>query len=133
MARSKAPAKPKRVLKERPYGSGKLTESGYWSFIRSGLRAKWQRWWPRYEALKNARRKYAGPNTKQKWEFQCADCRDYFLQRQVQVDHVVPCGTLRSYADIAGFVQRLFVEVAGLRVLCKPCHAVRTKEEREKP
>lgn len=42
------------------------------------------------------------------------------------MDHIEPCGSLRSFDDVGGFVSRLFCEVEGLRVLCVGCHNART-------
>lgn len=102
----------------------------FWSFIRSGLRAKWSRWPPKFAVLKNAQRPYKGPNPRQKHEYQCSECKHYFPQREVEVDHVFPAGTLKDYSDLPAFVQRLFVGEGLLRVLCKPCHVLITKEQR---
>lgn len=107
-----------------------MTEAGFFGFIRSGLRAKWVRWWPRYEALKDARRKYEGPDKRRKWEFICAVCNKWWQQREVQVDHIEPCGSLRSFDDLAGFVQRLFVEKDKLRIVCIKCHHTLTEDSR---
>lgn len=111
-----------RVLKPRPYGDGHLTEAGFWSFIRSGLRSKSQRWWPVYTVLREARRPSQSANARLKWEFMCAICMHWFPQKLVQVDHIIPCGALTSFEDLPGFVRRLFCEKDGLRVLCKVCH-----------
>ena len=98
------------------------TTSKFFSFLRSGLRSKWMRWPPKFEVLARARRVYRGTNPRQRYEFQCAMCTEYFQQKLVEVDHRVPCGSLKCYDDIAGFVARLFVGVNDLRVVCKPCH-----------
>jgi len=52
--------------------------------------------------------------------------------KATQLDHINPCGQLRSLNDVSGFVERLFCEADGLRILCKPCHLSVTKEERAK-
>jgi 5-methylcytosine-specific restriction endonuclease McrA len=61
-----------------------------------------------------------------KWEYQCALCGGWFKGKETQVDHIVPCGTLKSFEDLAPFVRRLFCEADGLQVVCKPCHAEKT-------
>jgi len=109
-----------------------MTEAAFWSWIRSGLRQK-SRWWkPAAEAKKRARRAYKGKNKRQKWEYKCANCKQHFKSTEVQVDHIVPAGTLKSYNDLPGFVERLFCEVEGLQVLCSTCHDKKTKKERQK-
>jgi 5-methylcytosine-specific restriction endonuclease McrA len=39
---------------------------------------------------------------------------------------------LKTYNDLPAFVKNLFCEEDNLQVLCKPCHDVKTKEERKK-
>ena len=70
MATRKKPVKKtSRVPKTR--NAGTMTESAFWSFIRSALRQK-SRWWkPITECKMKARRPYKGPNKRQKFEYQC--------------------------------------------------------------
>lgn len=104
----------------------KWTQAKFWSFIRSGLRVKWTRWPPRYEALNDSRKSVIGK--RHKFEYQCSSCKKWFKQKEVEVDHIVPAGTLRCYSDLPRFVERLFVSKDKLRVVCKPCHKTITKE-----
>lgn len=122
---------PSRKLVPRTRGGGRYTEAGFWAFVRSGLRQKWSRWGPRYDALEAARRKSKSDNKRLKWEFQCSRCKCWFPQKEVEVDHLIACGSLKSWDDIAGFAKRLFVEQDMLRVLCKPCHLIITHGESE--
>lgn len=116
-----------RVARTR--GGGKYTESSFFGFIRSGLRAKYSRWGPRYAALAAARRPSKDKtNARLKWQFQCSKCKKWKKQAEVEVDHIVPAGSLRCFEDLPGFVERLFCEQEGLRILCKPCHLKITKE-----
>jgi 5-methylcytosine-specific restriction endonuclease McrA len=110
----------KTVLKTR--NNSTLTESAFWGMIRSTLRQRSRYWKPVSEAKKRARRPYSGDNKKLKWEYKCAMCKKYFIEQEIQVDHIVPAGALKCANDLPGFVERLFCEVDGLRVLCKPCH-----------
>ena len=106
------------------------SEAKFWAFVRSGLRAKWQRFPARYAALAQAKRAYVGDNKNQKWEYQCAACGQWFLQKDVAVDHIEPAGTLKTYSDLPTFVQKLFVGLDKLQVLCKACHKDKTAKER---
>ena len=108
-----------------------LTESAFWGFIRSGLR-QMSRWWkPIAQCKLNSRRAYKGTKKLQKWEYQCNYCKDWFMDKEVQIDHIVDCGTLTCAQDVAGFIERLFVEVEGFQTLCKPCHQIKTNSVRE--
>jgi len=115
----------KRTPPCEPYPS--WTEAEFRQFIRSALRSAWNRWPPKYEALNQARRTVAGQ--RHKYEYRCAECRQWFKQKEVQVDHIVSAG---SDADWNTFISRLFVGEDKLQILCKPCHAEKTKRERSK-
>lgn len=123
--------KVKKPRVPRTRNNATMTESAFWSWIRSTLRQK-SRWWkPVAEAKKRARRAYKGPNKRQKWEYKCAECNNHFKSEDVQVDHIEPAGTLKCYDDLPGFVERLFCEVEGLQVLCSKCHDKKTEKERK--
>lgn len=115
----------------RTRAGNEWTEAGFFGWLRSGFRRMSLRWPPIVrQALERARRKYVGPNTKQKWEYCCAECSGWFMRKSVAVDHVVAVGSLRSFDDVRGFVERLFVEADGLRVVCVACHELRTQRDR---
>jgi 5-methylcytosine-specific restriction endonuclease McrA len=124
--------KKKRTLvakKPKPRNAGTMTESAFWSFIRSALRQK-SRWWkPILQCKELAKRSYNGPNKKQKYEYQCNCCKKWYPAKDVNVDHVIPAGNLQSGKDLEGFVERLFCEVDNLQILCTSCHDVKTKFE----
>lgn len=120
----------KRIIKLKPRCNGTMTESAFWSFIRSALRQK-SRWWkPISIAKANARRPYKGVNKRQKFEYQCNHCKKWFPEKKVNVDHIIPAGTLTCAADLPGFVERLFCEIDGLQVLCESCHNIKTQNEK---
>lgn len=98
------------------------TESRYFQFIRSALRQAWSRYPVRHQVLNRASRPYKGKDKRRKKEYQCSQCDNWFMQKEVEVDHVEPCGTLKSYNDLPRFVSTLLCEEDNLRVVCKPCH-----------
>ena len=117
------------------------TTARFWGFIRSGLRKMFSRYPVKYQVMKDAgvdtatNVKYktgqrAGMNKTVKM-FPCAMCGKTYRQLEVQVDHIVPAGSLQSYDDVGPFVQRLFCGPDGLQVLCKSCHVVKTKRDRD--
>lgn len=69
-----------------------------------------------------SRRQYAGENKRQKWEYQCALCGKWFSRKEIEVDHIEPCGSLKSLDDLPQFVGRLLCEVDKLRVTCAVCN-----------
>ena len=120
----------KRILTPKTRNSGTMTESAFWSFIRSGLRQK-SRWWkPITECKAKAKRPYKGPLKRQKFEYQCNQCKDWFPEKKINVDHICPAGSLNSAQDLPDFIERLFCEVDNLQVLCETCHNAKTKSER---
>lgn len=122
-----------KVLKPKPRNAGTMTEAGFWAFIRSSLRQRSRFWKPILLAKDKVKRKYEGPNKKQKYEYQCNHCKKWYAAKNVNVDHVVPAGELNCAADLPGFVERLFIEEHGLQVLCLSCHDKKSANERKKP
>jgi 5-methylcytosine-specific restriction endonuclease McrA len=114
--------------KPRTRNSGKWTEARYWSFIRSALRGAMNKWGPKHAAKELARKGVIGK--RHRFEYKCAKCNKYHKGDEVQVDHIVPCGSLKQYSDLPGFVERAFCEVEGFMILCKPCHQIKTNYER---
>ncbi len=108
-----------------------LTESAYWSMIRSILRSGTRYWKPITQAKIKARRKYTGPNKRQKWEYKCKKCKKWFMGKETQIDHIIPVGSLKCADDLAGFIERLTPE-KGFQLLCRNCHQIKTNKERAK-
>lgn len=123
----KTTRKPKTARVARTRAGGEWSEAQFWGFLRSGLRQLSRRWPPlvRHVWLES-KQPYIGPNTRAKWAYQCAQCRSWGMRKEMQADHIVPCGTLKSFDDLAGFTERLFVEQDGLQILCERCHQART-------
>jgi len=117
--------------KQRQYNSGNWTEGRFNSFVTSVLRSGSRRWQPKWECLNEAKtEKKVNPKTGRiAQHYQCTSCGDEFTAKDVQVDHLVPIGKNRSWDE---FVNLLFCEKDNLQVLCKGCHAIKTKEERKK-
>lgn len=99
----------------------KWSTARFWGFVRSKLRAGWVNWPPRYDALAAAKRN-AEPGQRHKFEYQCAICKCWHKQKDVEVDHIIPIGSLKSLEELPVFVDRLFAPADKLRVVCKPCH-----------
>lgn len=116
----------KRILKERTHNSNTMTESMFFSMIRSCLRQQ-SRWWkPISECKKDCKRVYKGNNKRQKYEYQCNNCKNWFIEKDIKVDHIIECGSLKSFDDIGEFCKKLFVEKEGLQCLCSKCHNLKT-------
>ena len=124
-------AKPRKGAAPKTRNAGTMTESAFWSFIRSGLRQKSRFWKPITQCKMNSRRTYKGPNKRQKFEYQCNSCELWFAEKHINVDHINPAGSLRCAQDLPGFVERLFCETNNLQILCEKCHNVKTQNEKD--
>jgi 5-methylcytosine-specific restriction endonuclease McrA len=120
----------RRVGKTR--GGERYTEAGYFGFIRSGLRQKSMKWPPKYDVMNKAKRPYNGPDKRRKFEYLCAGCEQWCAGKDVAVDHIVECGSLKTFEDLPRFVATLFCEEDNLQVLCKDCHNIKTQEAKKK-
>lgn len=110
---------------ERTRNLGTQTEAAYWGGIRSALRSHFRFWKPMREAK---RRAWVGRGL-----YKCAACGGTFPSKDVQIDHIIPCGSLKCLDDLAGFVERMTPEdPAAFAILCKSCHQKKTNEERKK-
>ena len=97
---------------------------------RSAIRRAWLRWPDRRSCLLEARRAHTGHNKVRKWDYQCAECKEWYLLKEVQVDHVIPAGSFTEPSHHERFIVNMFL--GKLQVLCTECHAVKTAEERRK-
>lgn len=92
--------------------------------IRSALRRVWQFYSLARRDAKKAARVLPG-------RYQCAECKFLFRDKEIDVDHIVPCGPTPGSRNAKNgetwdqFIARLFCEKDGLRILCKGCHAKR--------
>lgn len=132
-AKPKTPKKPstRKNLIPKTRNAGTMTESAFWGWVRSGLRARSIYWKPIREVKEASKRKYVGPNTKQKWEYQCSSCMGWFMGKNIEIDHTIPCGSCNK-ESVAQFIENLFCEKEHLRVLCKTCHLEVTNKQKEK-
>lgn len=119
---------------EKRRNSKQWTEARFRSFVTSALRAASRRWPPKFDVLKKA---FIGKKTNKKtgklaMHYKCAKCLGSFVAADVQVDHIHPVvDPIRGFISWDVYIDRIFCEVHGLQVLCKPCHDVKTKLEKE--
>ena len=109
-----------------------MTESQYFSKIRSVLRSGFRYWKPMQLALEAASRPSQSTNKRIKKEYQCNHCKKWYKRLDVEIDHKIECGSLITYEDIVPFIQRLTPEnINAFQILCKPCHKIKTNEFRQ--
>lgn len=63
--------------------------------------------------------------------FKCTMCETEMKQKDVAVDHLDPVVELDGFRDWNTYIDRLFCDPSNLRLLCKPCHRLKTAEERK--
>jgi len=91
------------------------------AFVKSGLRRIWSRSKQRQSALKLARISYG--------LYTCGECKSTCKRKEIEVDHIIPVGKFITF-DL--YIERLFCDTKGLRVLCKECHKAKTKIDKSK-
>ena len=123
--------KPKTNRVPRTRAGGEWTEAAFWGFLRSNVRRASMRWPPLARlALDAAKRPSQSSNKRLKWEFQCAECGEWYPRKQVHVDHLHPCGPMKTWPEFAQFCERLFCEADHLQILCiEKCHQQKTNSK----
>jgi len=115
---------------EKTRAGGTWSSARYFSFIRSLLRRGFMKYPVKFQVKNEASRPYKGSDKRRKKEYQCAVCDGWFADKEVAVDHIVPCGSLKSYEDLPRFVSTLYCEANNLQVVCNTCHQIKTNGER---
>lgn len=112
---------------------GEWTEGRYRSFITSTLRGGMRRWPPKWKALKDAAlgRKVNKKTGKLAMHYKCAACAEEFTSTNIEVDHIESVVASTGFVSWDVYIDRLFCEKSNLQVLCKPCHKIKTKEEKD--
>lgn len=107
------------------------TKAKFESFIKSTLRKGTTRWPPKYEVLNAAKRgKQVNQESGRLAEhYHCAECGKLFPAKLVVVDHIAPVVPVTGFISWDDVISRMFCSADGLQVLCKTCHAVKTKAE----
>jgi 5-methylcytosine-specific restriction endonuclease McrA len=112
---------------------GEWTDARFKSFVTSALRAASRRWPPKYKALKEAftGKKINAKSGKLAMHYKCASCRKHFVATDVQVDHIeAVVDPAKGFQSWDVFIDRMFCEIENLQVLCKPCHKIKTEQEK---
>ena len=113
--------KPKKII-DKPYADGTMSKAAFFSMIRAALRNK-SRWFKSISIAKErVKVAYTGSNKKRKWMYRCEKCLELKDSKAINVHHKIECGSLNSFSDLPGFVERLFCDSNDLIVLCNNCH-----------
>jgi DNA-directed RNA polymerase subunit RPC12/RpoP len=101
--------------------------------IRSALR-NLSRWWKPFGMALSASAHISYYGKKKRVNYLCSRCSKLYPRPEVEVNHIVPVGSLKTYDELPGFCSRLFVEDHMLlEVVCRTCHIAITKEQKNPP
>lgn len=120
--------------KDKPYNDGTWTEGRFNSFIKSTLRSGSQRWPPKYKALNEAKqgKKINESSGRLAEHYKCAACGDNYPAKNIQVDHIYPVIDpnigFTTWDDV---IKRMFCEQKDFQILCRECHTLKTKLEKQ--
>jgi len=109
----------------------KWTEGRRKGFLTSVIRGGFRRWPPKYLVLTSScvGKKINKATGRIASHYLCAYCLGEFPNKEVQVDHINPVVPSSGFTTWDDFINRLFCNEEQLQVLCKSCHAKKTKEE----
>lgn len=94
-------------------------------FVKAGLRRLSYRWYPRNEALKEARL--------ERGIYKCNACKGSFPKKGIQLDHVLPViDPSTGFTTWDAFIHRLLPGRSGWQVLCRDCHKGKSGRENSK-
>lgn len=110
------------------------TDARFKSFITSAIRGAFGRFPNKFEALKKAAvgKRINKKTGREAMHYCCASCKESFPAKDVAVDHKKPVvDPKKGFVDWDLYIERMFCKTSNLQVLCKPCHAIKTKQERK--
>lgn len=119
-----------RIGVELTHNGHTMTESEFFGRIRSALRQATKFWVPALQALEQASTPYTGIDKRIKKVYACSICQVVGSRTTVHVDHIIACGSLKTFDDVGDFCRRAFAESAtDYQVLCKPCNYKKGKSK----
>lgn len=119
------------ATKSKPHNGGQWTVARYRSFIKGALRNAARRWPPKHAAKKAA--------WVRRGIYLCAgyECEPHEIpvtvnkENNVFVDHIEPViDPTVGFTTWDSVIERMYIELEGLQVLCKMCHKTKTGNER---
>ncbi len=103
---------------DKPFNNGTMSNAAFFGWLRSRLRKMSIAWKPIQIVKKAAKIPYKGPNKRRRFSYVCSNCGNAVSDKECAVHHIIPAGSLKSFEDLPGFCERLFVEKHGLILLC---------------
>ncbi len=113
------------------------TKAEFFTWLRGQIRKSiWQRYPPRNEFKSENLRPAtkadydAGLSRRSKKLGKCTFCQEWFPASKLQVDHIIPAGSLRNEEDMHEFIKKIACMKENMRLTCEPCHKIVTYQER---
>lgn len=100
-----------------------INDSGFRSFLMSGLR-RLSRFWEPAKCVINKARIARGM-------YQCSSCNKIVGHKEIKADHINPVIPVDGFTNWNDVITRMFCEESGFQALCKDCHDIKTKKENE--
>jgi len=99
-------------------------------YVLNVLREATIRWEGRRECLIENRKKkkigkYKNGNDIEVYVYQCAHCKEWFREDQIEIDHIVEVGPYKG--DLLDWTNRLY-DRNNLQKLCIKCHSIKTSK-----
>lgn len=94
------------------------------TFIKGLLRRGTFHWYPRTEAMQDAR--------VSRGQYRCATCEELFKASEVILDHIDPVVDPKDgFVDWNTYIERMYPPKEGFQVICIACSDVKTRLEDE--
>lgn len=68
--------------------------------------------------------------------YTCAECDRHIKEKEAEIDHIIPIGPAPGTRDAPPsltwnqFIEKMFCGTENLQVICKGCHKIKTKKDR---
>lgn len=109
------------MAKKKPKKKSSKNQLKNW-LIQKLRRISYQ-WPPRKEAIKLGR--------VSRGKYRCALCKgENFGPKEIQLDHILPVIDVHTgFIDYNTYIDRLFCDVGGWQICCRPCHQTKSNYE----
>lgn len=126
--KQKAVKKPKKSKVVKTRNNNSMSEAAFFGWLRSRIRRLSIYWKPIQAVKQEAKVPYIGDNKRRRFSYKCAKCGNAVSDKEGNVHHKIPCGSLKNFSDLSIFAERLFVEKNLLEFLCHTCHSKEHEE-----
>lgn len=62
--------------------------------------------------------------------YKCKLCKTPHPATGIEVDHITPVVGAEGFTTWDSYIERMFCDKEGFQVLCKPCHQIKTQQEK---